>query len=155
MPKRKQDPRWPDAHVRLKRLYEERVRGDMSQEEFGREYGIGTQGLVWQYVNGYTPLNIEVACKFAEGLRCTIRDISPEMDEIVRAGVLPALGLKSWRRVAAIALLGLVPLSVSTPDAQAEGTNFPSGSACVLCQILRRLLARFLPYPGVVYYSAV
>lgn len=112
----RQDPRWPLAHVALKRIYEDRIRDSLSQREFGREYGIGTQGMVWQYLNGYTPINIEVAWKFAEGLRCTIRDISPEMDGVIRDGLLPALGLKSWRRVAVLALLAFITQPLLTPS---------------------------------------
>jgi transcriptional regulator with XRE-family HTH domain len=135
----RQDPRWPLAHVALKRLYEDRIRDSLSQEEFGREYGIGTQGMVWQYLNGYTPLNIEVAWKFAEGLRCTIKDISPQMDDVIRDRLLPALGLKSWRRVAALALLTLI-LPQIVPDASAaQGTIRDAKPGCVLCKMLRRL----------------
>ena len=105
----KQDSRWPRAHIKLKELYETRIRDGMSQEEFGDAYKIGTQGMVWQYLNGYTPLNYDAAAKFAEGLRCTIRDISPEMDHALQGSILPALGLKPWRRVAAIALATIAP----------------------------------------------
>lgn len=121
--KPKQDSRWPDAHIRLKKLYEARVPAGMSQEEFGQEYGIGSQGMVWQYLNGYTPLNYDSAAKFAEGLRCTIRDISPEMDAALTKSILPALGLKSWRRAAALALVSLMPLSFPSP-ADAQPANF-------------------------------
>lgn len=133
----RQDDRWPKAHLALKKLYDERARDNLSQEEFGAEYGIGSQGMVWQYLNGYTPLNIEVACRFAEGLRCTISDISPEMDRVMRDGILPALGLKSWRRVAAIALLGSAPLLLSPSNSEA------SSVADRLCIMLNRL-TRFL-----------
>src|SRR5688572_845879 len=88
----RQDARWPDAHARLRRLYQERIPAGMSQAEFGAAYGIGTQGMVWQYLNGYTPLNFEAAAKFARGLRCTIHDISPEMAAALKADILPVLG---------------------------------------------------------------
>lgn len=105
----RQDPRWPDAHIKLKRLFIERCPPDMTQEKFGAEYGLGSQGMVWQYLNGYTPLNIEAAAKFAHGLRCTIKDISPEMDKVMRARILPAMGLAAWGKVtlAALVFLGL------------------------------------------------
>lgn len=103
----KQDPRWPDAHIRLQALFGDEARRPpwMTQEKFGAEYGIGSQGMVWQYLNGYTPLNIEAAAKFAQGLRCTIRDISPEMDAVMRGQILPAMGLSAWGKVATILLL--------------------------------------------------
>jgi hypothetical protein len=98
MPKTpRQDPRWPYAHMKLKRLYTERVPSGMTQEEFGNEYGIGTQGAVWQYLNGYAPLNVEAAAKFAKGLRCTIHDISPEMATMLERDLLPVLGAKMLR----------------------------------------------------------
>ena len=107
--KQRQDPRWPNAHQGLKRLYEERVPDGMSQAEFGAQFGLGVQGMVWQYLNGYTPLNYDAAAKFAKGLRCTIRDFSPEMADELEAGIVPFLGRKA-RRVAALALVGLLPL---------------------------------------------
>ena len=84
--------RWPDAHIALLKLYEERVPRGMSQTEFGALYGIGTQGMVWQYLNGHRPLNIEAASRFARGLRCTIADISPDMAAALEAEILPVVG---------------------------------------------------------------
>lgn len=40
--------------ARLKALYNER-KGKLSQEEFGSRYEIGSQGMVWQYLNGRRP----------------------------------------------------------------------------------------------------
>lgn len=98
----RQDPRWPRAHERLKELFQERVPDGMTQEEFGERYGIGTQGMVWQYLNGWTPLNIEAAEKFAAGLNCTIADISQEMASYIKERIVVRLG-KISRRVAALA----------------------------------------------------
>lgn len=102
MKRLKQDPRWPDAHVRLKKLYEERAPEGMSQKEFGELFAIGNQGMVWQYLNGWSPLNVEAAAKFARGLNCTIHDISPQMAKMLRSSILPVLG-----RAAALAFLAL------------------------------------------------
>lgn len=150
MRKVRQDTRWPTAHLTLKKLYEDRIRDTLSQGEFGKEYGIGTQGMVWQYLNGYTPLNIEVACKFAEGLRCTIKDISPEMHRLMEQEVLPALGLKSWRRVAAIALtaIGLAPL-MHAPDAQATTASAANGVVYYVKSVIRRLLGVFTGFVAI------
>jgi transcriptional regulator with XRE-family HTH domain len=82
------------ANLRLKRLYDARVRG-MNQDEFGAKYGIGSQGMVSQYLTGHRPLNLEAAAKFARGLRCTIYEISPEMAETIRHEILPVLGIDS------------------------------------------------------------
>lgn len=129
----KTQARWPEAHVNLKQLYEERVPTGMTQEEFGSQFGIGTQGMVWQYLNGHRPLNAEAAAKFARGLQCTIYDISPEMAEALKAEIVPVLGPKAWLRgalakAAAIGTMGvaLYPLS-----------EFLS-AACVLCKIAER-----------------
>jgi transcriptional regulator with XRE-family HTH domain len=47
---------WTHAHVRLKRLYKERIGDSMTQEDFGKRYGIGNQSMVAQYLNGTRPL---------------------------------------------------------------------------------------------------
>lgn len=135
----KPDRRWGQAHIRLKHLYEERCPQGMSQEQFGAEYGIGTQSMVTQYLNGARPLNFEAAAKFAEGLRCTIRDISPEMDTALRERILPALGLKSWRRAAALAFLLVVPQFIFPHNSNAEILHkyAVQSMGCVLCQIVR------------------
>lgn len=59
----------------------------MSQQGFGLEYGIGSQGMVWQYLNAVAPLNLEAAAKFAKGLHCSISDFSPRL-----ATLLPGSG---------------------------------------------------------------
>lgn len=117
-----QDPRWPTAHIGLKRLYEERVQ--MSQAEFGAAFGLGTQGMVWQYLNGYTPLNYDAAAKFAKGLRCTISDFSPEMANAFEADILPFLG-RRLRRVAALLAVVLLPFLLNPQPAQAFNIKFP------------------------------
>lgn len=75
---RKQPERWQveDAR-RLKALFAERA--GMSQEKFGQSHGIGTQGAVWQYLEGKIPLNLPVALKFARGLDCPLSAISPTL----------------------------------------------------------------------------
>lgn len=95
---------------RLRKLYEERVPSGMSQSEFGAAYGIGTQGMVSQYLSGHRPLNLEAAVKFANGLRCTIADISPKMARQVKLEILPVLGRVSLK--AALALVVSLPPSM-------------------------------------------
>lgn len=115
---KKQDQRWPDAHLNLKRLYEERVPRGMTQEEFGATFNIGTQGMVWQYLNGHRPLNLEAAAKFARGLRVTIQDISPEMAAALQRDILPVLGTKMLKAAlakAAMVLVFAVPPLIPTP----------------------------------------
>ena len=90
MPMKKSQERWGDAHVKLRELFEKRA--GMSQLEFAERFGLGTQGMVWQYLSGYRPLNYEAAAKFAKGLNCRIDDFSPEMAESLRNEILPVLG---------------------------------------------------------------
>lgn len=65
-----------EAHA-LKRLFEERSK--VSQARFGKEHGLGTAGMVWQYLNGHRPLNLQAAVKFAKGLGVRIQDFSPRL----------------------------------------------------------------------------
>lgn len=62
----------------LKRLYETSCHG-LSQSEFGARHNIGSQGAVWQYLNGKTALNVRAASSFAEGLQCAVSDFSPRL----------------------------------------------------------------------------
>lgn len=100
---KKSQERWGEAHVRLRELFDQRA--GMSQLEFAERFGLGTQGMVWQYLSGYRPLNYEAAAKFAKGLNCRIDDFSPEMAEALREEILPVLGRAA--KVAAKAALFL------------------------------------------------
>lgn len=62
--------------VRLKRLFDARE-PKMSQAEFGAQFDIGSQGMVWQYIAGRRPLNIKAATAFARGLNVSVEDFSP------------------------------------------------------------------------------
>jgi hypothetical protein len=48
----------------------------ISQMDFGAKYGIGSQGMVWQYLRGHRPLNIKAAVSFARGLGVKVSDFS-------------------------------------------------------------------------------
>lgn len=61
----------------MKKLFNERA--GMSQEAFGAKFDIGSQGMVWQYLNAKSPLNLVAALKFCNGLRCDIVDFSPRL----------------------------------------------------------------------------
>lgn len=139
--KRGQDPRWPNAHINLKRLYEERVvPTGMTQEQFGAQYDIGNQSMVWQLLNGYVPLPYEIAVKFTLGLRCTIHDISPEMDAWMKAFFLPALGVKLRKRVAA-ALLALTILPAAPESSSVSHNHFSASQSPAL--FLHNYLIRY------------
>ncbi|WP_213308251.1 helix-turn-helix domain-containing protein [Paraburkholderia sacchari] len=78
-------PTWQlNEAAKLKALYDERA--SITQEEFGAQYEIGSQGMVWQYLNGHRPLNIAAATSFCQGLNIKIDEFSPRLvDEIRKA----------------------------------------------------------------------
>ncbi|MET0319398.1 MAG: LexA family transcriptional regulator [Duganella sp.] len=49
----------------------------LSQADFGAQFGLGSQGMVWQYVAGRRPLNIKAATAFARGLGVPVDAFSP------------------------------------------------------------------------------
>lgn len=53
----------------------------VSQREFGEKYRIGSQTLVWQYLNGKKALTRQIAERFAEGLGVSVSDFSPALFE--------------------------------------------------------------------------
>ena len=67
-----------DDVARLNSLFAEKVKEKgQSQAAFGAESGIGTQGMVWQYLNAHTPLNYDALMKFSEGMGVKAKEISP------------------------------------------------------------------------------
>jgi hypothetical protein len=87
MKKAKELEDWQVADAQnLRRLFDARLEtvaeGKLiSQMEFGAKYGIGSQGMVWQYLNGHRPLNIKAAVAFARGLSVSVADFSPKLAE--------------------------------------------------------------------------
>lgn len=67
---------------KLKELYDAHT--DFTQAEFGHKFGLGTQGAVWQYLNGKRPLNVEAADAFARGLHVPIESFSPRIVQEIR-----------------------------------------------------------------------
>lgn len=67
---------------RLDSLFKAHAR--LNQTEFGARYGIGTQGMVWQYLSGRRPLNIKAAEAFSRGLGLPVDDFSPTLAEQIR-----------------------------------------------------------------------
>jgi hypothetical protein len=99
---------WGHAHIRLRRLYDERIEPVMSQKEFTRLNGFGSQAVVAQYLSGAIPLNYDAAAKFARAMGCTITDICPEMANTLAFDIFPVLG-KALRRAAVFVLVLLAP----------------------------------------------
>ena len=111
---RRAETRWPDAHVKLGQLYRQRVEAaGITRAEFGKMYGIGTPAMVWQYITGYTPLNYDVAARFAKGLGCRIEDFSPEMANELASQIIPLLNLKTLKRAVKAATTALVLLTAA------------------------------------------
>lgn len=145
---KKSQDRWDGAHVRLKRLYDERAPKGMTQAQFGAKFGLGTKGMVWQYLTGYRPLNFEATAKFAKALGCTIHDISPDMAQTLRDDVLPVLG-KALRR-AAMVLLTIALQQLAPSDAYASSIyhNVCQATHCAarwLWRLACRILATCAP----------
>lgn len=67
----------------LKALYEQHANG-MKQGAFGKTFGIGTAGMVWQYLNNHRPLSLGVASKFSVGLKVPIDSFSPRLGQQAR-----------------------------------------------------------------------
>ena len=67
--------------ARLKRLFNARWNG--SQGEFGEKFGIGKQATVGNFINGRRRLTLDQVTRFANGLGCSISDISPMLAEKV------------------------------------------------------------------------
>lgn len=79
MAKRKELEAWQvEDAARLKELFDERWQG-ASQEKFANDFGIGTQGAVWQYLAGKIPLNMDALLKFCRGLKARAEEISPTL----------------------------------------------------------------------------
>ena len=66
---------------KLKALYKRVNSGPdkLSQAEFGARFGIGGQGMVWQYLNAHSALSLDAALKFARGLKCDVCAFSPRL----------------------------------------------------------------------------
>lgn len=111
-----------DAHLTLKRLWDERITPTgMSQEEFGEKYGIGTQGMVSQYLLGTRPLNYDAAAKFARGFGCSIEEICPDMARVLLKDIFPVLRRSlRRRRYACIAAASLISSLLQAPPADAS-----------------------------------
>jgi hypothetical protein len=58
------------AEAKALRAIYARENVDLSQEQFGEQTGLGSAGMVWQYLHGHRPLNLDAACRFAKTLRC-------------------------------------------------------------------------------------
>ncbi|HEX8895274.1 MAG TPA: hypothetical protein VF783_18250 [Terriglobales bacterium] len=69
---------------RLHQLWNERRPKGMTQEKFGVEYDMGTQGNVNLYLKGKSRLNVYAVGQFAKVLNVKIDQISPNLADQVR-----------------------------------------------------------------------
>lgn len=67
---------------RLKEIFEANAK--CSQEEFGRRFEIGSQGIVWQYLNARRALNTKDAAAFSKGLDISVDAFSPRIAQEIR-----------------------------------------------------------------------
>lgn len=77
--KAKIDPVHVEEAEKLRQLFQARPSPQLSQARFGEQNEIGSQGVVWQYLNARIPLNLEQAVRFARGLNCSVADFSPRL----------------------------------------------------------------------------
>lgn len=91
--KSKIEPVHIEEAARLKRLFD--ARSTTSQMKFGADNEIGSQGMVWQYLNARAPLNLDAALKFAKGLGCPVSDFSPRLAESLRPTQAQSFGYKA------------------------------------------------------------
>ncbi|MDY0046040.1 MAG: hypothetical protein RBS10_01350 [Thauera propionica] len=109
--KAKIEPVHVEEAEKLRRIFEARPSPRLSQAKFGDQYEIGSQGVVWQYLNARIPLNVEQAVRFARGLNCSVADFSPRL-----AAELAAL------RQGFIALDEIHPSSGSESESRRDAT---------------------------------
>ena len=61
----------------LKTIFQKRAQ--LSQAAFGKEYGIGSGAMVYQYLTGRRSINLLAASRFARGLRVSLSDFSDRL----------------------------------------------------------------------------
>lgn len=73
----------------LKRLWDayKKRNPDVTQKQLGQRYGIGTQGMVSQYLLGRARLDLEAALKFANAFSCNVGDFSPRLAQAAAKAV--------------------------------------------------------------------
>lgn len=67
----------------LKRLFKER--SPISQKRFAEQYGLGSAGNLWHYMNGRRPLNAKVASVVAGFLGISVEEFSPRLAKEIEA----------------------------------------------------------------------
>lgn len=67
--------------AKLKELFDAQrnAKDGLSQAQFGSKHGIGTGGMVWQYISGHRPLNLQAAVRFARAFGVGLSAFSPRL----------------------------------------------------------------------------
>lgn len=110
--------RWQQEDAdRLNALFKKHAK--VTQAEFGVRYGIGSQGMVWQYLSGRRPLNIKAAEAFAHGLGISIDQFSPTIaNQVLEASKRASEADKDWpfTRVSKYKILALDEAHVASME---------------------------------------
>lgn len=138
---------------RLKALFAERT--TLSQQKFGTDFDIGTQGMVWQFLNARSPLHLEVAIKFARGLQCAVRDFSPRLADALPAD-LPSAQPPQVGTTAPPAPVTKVPdLSGSSSSQTATDSPHSPQAPTITYEVIRGVVAGALQGLGVSYEDLI
>ena len=100
--------------IRLKKLFEARAKE--SQMAFGEKHGIGSQGMVWQYINGHRALNLKALINFAKGLDIQPSEISPTLGNLLNTALKPTQTHPALAR-------GLFPIEIKYVEGSCGGNN--------------------------------
>lgn len=85
----------------------------LSQGSFGKRFGVGSQGMVWQYLHNHRALNLEAAAGFARGLAVPMERCSPRLAAAAKiahratagpnqSGVEPHYAQEDWSHTQAL-----------------------------------------------------
>lgn len=105
----------------LKALFTKHYSG--SQAQFAREFGLGTTGMVWQYLAGRRPLNLEAALKFAAALRVPLSAFSKRLSAQAAKAQTLILGGTAENRTISPSLVSVQEPTATWP---LPGWPFPS-----------------------------
>ncbi len=133
MAKRKDLEPWQKQDAaRLKTIFDAKY--ERSQAQFAEDYDLSSQPVVWQYLSGHIPLNLEALIKFAQGLEVSVAEISPVLasvldrlpsgaQQIARDWLLIAEPLKSqWAHSIHLAADQARKMGPAAPDARVSKT---------------------------------
>lgn len=131
--------------AKLRAIYERVNAGPnkLSQLAFGQQFDIGSQGMVWQYLNGKSALNLEAALKFARGLQCEVADFSPRLAASLTSSAARVALVHEAREPDARPFIDRDTITVQVFDARASmGAGFPPPEHDTVVDALRLVRAQ-------------